>query len=85
MRRQFPAADVWSVDKYMALHWGWPYDVAERGGTSHKRDTVKNTFDMTKASFERFKFLNNGKAKPMTMAEFNADGDVTDPMSRPKW
>lgn len=36
-----PAADVWSVDKYMALHWGWPYDVAERGGTSHKRDTVK--------------------------------------------
>ena len=23
-----PAADVWSVDKYMALHWGWPYDVA---------------------------------------------------------
>lgn len=74
-----PAADVWSVDKYMALHWGWPYDVAERGGNSHKRDTVKNTFDMTKASFERFKFLNNGKAKPMTMAEFNADGDVTGP------
>ena len=74
-----PAADVWSVDKYMALHWGWPYDVAERGGTSHKRDTVKNTFDMTKASFERFKFLNNGKAKPMPMAEFNADGDVTGP------
>jgi hypothetical protein len=23
--------DIWSVDKYMALHWGWPYDVAERG------------------------------------------------------
>ena len=19
-----PAADIWSVDKYMALHWGWP-------------------------------------------------------------
>lgn len=74
-----PVADVWSVDKYMALHWGWPYDVAERGGNSHKRDTVKNTFDMTKASFERFKFLNNGKTKPMTMAEFNADGDVTGP------
>lgn len=29
--------DIWSVDKYMALHWGWPYDVAERGGNSHKR------------------------------------------------
>lgn len=72
-----PAADVWSVDKYMALHWGWPYDVAERGGNSHSRGTVKDTFEKTKASFERFKYLNGGEAKPMTMAEFNADGDVT--------
>lgn len=72
-----PAADIWSVDKYMALHWGWPYDVAERGGSSHKRDTVKATYDMTKASFERFKHLNGGVAKPMVMSEFNADGDVT--------
>ncbi|MGN0620869.1 MAG: hypothetical protein ACI4I9_03280 [Porcipelethomonas sp.] len=77
-----PAADIWSVDKYMALHWGWPYDVAERGGNSHKRDSVEETYKMTKASFERFKYLNGGKAKPMTMAEFNADGDVTGPFEQ---
>ena len=71
--------DIWSVDKYMALHWGWPYDVAERGGTSHKRDTVKATYDMTKRSFERFKEINGGVSKPMVMSEFNADGDVTGP------
>lgn len=74
-----PAADIWSVDKYMALHWGWPYDVAERGGSSHGRTPVKLSYELTKASFERFKFLNNGISKPMTMAEFNADGDVTGP------
>ncbi|MFT3952017.1 MAG: hypothetical protein QM689_08775 [Oscillospiraceae bacterium] len=71
--------DIWSVDKYMALHWGWPYDVAEKGGHSHKRDTVDKTYLMTKASFERFKFLNGGTEKQMVMSEFNADGDVTGP------
>ena len=69
--------DIWSVDKYMALHWGWPYDVAERGGSSHKRDTVEKTYELTKRSFERFKYLNDGIPKPMVMSEFNADGDVT--------
>ncbi len=72
-----PEADVWSVDKYMALHWGWPYDVAETGGNSHSRGTVADTFEKTRRSFERFCYLNGGTPKPMTMAEFNADGDVT--------
>ena len=72
-----PAADVWSVDKYMALHWGWPYDVAETGGNSHQRGCVRETFELTKRSFERFRELNGGTAKPMIMSEFNADGDVT--------
>lgn len=72
-----PVADIWSVDKYMSLHWGWPYDVAEHGGSTHKRDSVQATYDMTKASYERFKYLNNGISKPMVMSEFNSDGDVT--------
>jgi hypothetical protein len=71
--------DIWSVDKYMALHWGWPYDVAEKGGSSHKRDSVEKTYNLTKKSYERYKHLNNGIAKPMVMSEFNADGDVTGP------
>jgi hypothetical protein len=71
--------DIWSVDKYMALHWGWPYDVAEKGGTSHKRDSVQKTYDLTKHSYERFTYLNDGVVKPMVMSEFNSDGDVTGP------
>lgn len=74
-----PSADMWSVDKYMALHWGWPYDVAETGGNSHSRSKVSETYEKTKRSYERFKFLNGGAGKPMSMAEFNADGDVTGP------
>ena len=73
------AADVWAVDKYLALHWGWPYDVAETGGTSHMRYRNENTYALTKATYERYKELNGGVAKPMVMAELNADGDVTGP------
>lgn len=78
------ATDIWSVDKYMALHWGWPYDVAERGGSSHKRDSVEKTYELTKRSFERFSHLCGGIKKPMVMSEFNSDGDVTGPYDQVK-
>ena len=74
-----PAADIWSVDKYMALHWGWPYDTALAGGSSHSRGSYAETYEMTKRSFRRFTELNGGIEKPMVMSEFNADGDVTGP------
>ena len=69
--------DIWSVDKYMSLHWGWPYDVAEPGGTTHKRGSVRETYEHTKLSYERFRYINGGVEKPMIMSEFNSDGDVT--------
>ena len=74
-----PAADIWSVDKYMALHWGWPFDVAKKGGRSHRRDSFQTVYDLTKRSYRRFTELNGGQTKPMVMSEFNADGDVTGP------
>ncbi len=81
MEKEFAQAvretDIWSVDKYMSLHWGWPFDVAEPGGTSHSRSAVKDVYAMTKASYERFKYICGGVKKPMVMSEFNSDGDVT--------
>lgn len=71
--------DMWSIDKYFALHWGWPYDVAERGGNSHNRLNIKDVFDYTKKSYDRFSELCGGAKKPMMMSEMNADGDVTGP------
>ncbi len=81
MEKEFAQAvretDIWSVDKYMALHWGWPFDVAEPGGTSHARSAVRDIYALTKASYERYKHICGGTEKPMVMSEFNADGDVT--------
>ncbi|MBQ8965922.1 hypothetical protein [Ruminococcus sp.] len=83
MEKEFSRAvketDIWSVDKYMALHWGWPFDVALKTSEnkSFKRDTVENTYKLTKMSYDRFKVINGGVSKPMVMSEFNADGDVT--------
>ena len=71
------ATDVWSIDKYMSLHWGWPYDVAERGGNTHSRSAVKDVYDMAKRSYKRFIELCGGTKKPMVLSELNSDGDVT--------
>ncbi|MCD8096200.1 MAG: hypothetical protein LUE12_08760 [Ruminococcus sp.] len=83
MEKEFSQAvketGIWSVDKYMALHWGWPFDVALKGGTSHSRSKVEDTYVLTKMSYNRFKEINGGEEKPMVMSEFNADGDVTGP------
>lgn len=73
------ATDIWSVDKYISLHYGWPFDVAEKGGNSFTVDNAENVFNMTKKSYERFKYLNGGIDKPMVMSELNADGDVVGP------
>ena len=74
-----PEADIWSMDEYLALHWGWPFDVAEKGGNSFKRCHVADICNMLKRSYNRYKFLNGGAGKPMVMSELNADGDVTGP------
>ncbi|WP_294410392.1 hypothetical protein [uncultured Ruminococcus sp.] len=69
--------DIWSVDKYISLHWGFPFDIAERGGNSHQRTSVKDIFEMIKRSYERFMYLNGGVPKPMLVSELNSDGDVS--------
>ena len=76
--------DIWSVDKYMALNWGWPYEVAEKDNFQHKRDTSRRVYDLTKRSFYRYSELCGGVKKPMVMSEFNADGDVTGPYDQVK-
>ena len=71
--------DMWSADLYLALHWGWPFDIAEKGGNSHKRVTNDSVFEGLKFEFERFMERGDGKQRPFVINEFNADGDVTGP------
>ena len=74
--------DFWSTDTYLALHWGWPFDIAEPEGKSHKRG---NNTDMLKdfnREYDRFMARSNNKTRPFVVSEFNADGDVTGPFEQ---
>lgn len=69
--------DVWSVDRYAALHWGWPNDFAEPGVENHLWYSIQQAHDLNKWSFDRFAQINGGQRKPCVVSEFNADGNVT--------
>lgn len=73
----YEAADVWSTDKYIALHYGWPYNIAEKGGEGHCHQSVDETYSWFK---ELAQYLEEKTGRSvLTSAEFNADGDVTGP------
>ena len=78
-KEAFLATDYWSIDKYISLHWGWPFDIAERGGNSHSRAYPDDVFESARKTFDRLKEVNGGAGKPMVMSELNADGDVVGP------
>lgn len=65
----------WSADCYLALHFGWPYDIAEKNSGRFNHSSVDYYYNRFKNTSERLTNL-CGK-KPMTTAEFNTDGDVT--------
>lgn len=71
-------ADVWSADKYIALHYGWPYDIAEAGGGSYESADPLKLFGRYERTYKRLKQLFG--EKPFIQAELNADGDVTGPL-----
>lgn len=71
----YKAADIWSADCYLALHFGWPYDIAEKDSGRFNHSSVDYYYNRFKKTAERLTEL-CGK-KPMMTAEFNTDGDVT--------
>ena len=71
------ATDIFSMDQYMALNWGWPYEVAEEDNNQHQRSKVSKVYENTRNTFNRLVEICNGERKPMVMSELNADGDVT--------
>ncbi|MBQ1833238.1 MAG: hypothetical protein II114_05640 [Treponema sp.] len=74
----FKEADYWSGDQYLALHWGWPADVALKGGTTFACHDVDAVYEKAKNTWKRLKTI-TGQEKPMLLSELNADGDVTGP------
>ena len=71
--------DIWSIDTYIALNWGWPYEVAERDNSQHKRGNAEAIYRDGRRSYDRMMTICDGKKRPMVMSELNADGDVCGP------
>jgi len=75
----YKACDIVSSDWYLALHYGWPYDIAEANDPEPRycADGVDEMYEEYKNTYRRLVRI-AGK-KPFIQAEFNADGDVTGP------
>ncbi len=78
------ATDIWSVDRYLALNWGYPFEVAEKDNFGHGRYKVSDVYKMAKESYKRYQEICDGAKKPMVLSELNADGDVTGPFDQVK-
>lgn len=73
-------ADIWSTDCYLALHYGWPFDVCEKGSDSYAVTPVETFYKRLEMSAKRLTKVNHGQKKPLVVSEFNTDGDVTGPL-----
>lgn len=74
------AADIWSGDNYLSLHWGWPVDIAtkENANITHAAYDVDEIYEKAKNTLHRLREI-TGQDKPMVLSELNADGDVNGP------
>ncbi|MBP5751959.1 MAG: hypothetical protein J6W60_03755, partial [Treponema sp.] len=72
------AADIWSGDNYLSLHWGWPNDVVSKDTFNYARYSVKEVYEKCKMTLKRLREI-TGQDKPMVLSELNADGDVSGP------
>lgn len=74
--------DIWSVDQYPSLNWGWPYQLADETTTCYKCNSPVETYDNIRRTRDRYIQLNNNIIKPMYISEYNEDGDVTGPAAQ---
>lgn len=77
------ACDIWSGDNYLSLHWGWPNDIAKKGGTSYGSFDNEKVYQKFKKSLLRLRQI-TGQNKPIVLSEMNADGDVNGPYDQAK-
>lgn len=80
----YKAADVWSADQYLALHFGWPFDICEKKDfeETFALNPVEKYIEAAKKTTRRLAEINGGEMKPFTASEFNTDGDVTGPAAQ---
>lgn len=70
-------ADAWSTDKYLSLHFGWPFKQCEPGdlGKTYSVISDRTMWRLMETCHRRFTAL-TGQDKPFEICEFNSDGSV---------
>lgn len=68
-------ADYWSLDKYVALNWGWPHTRPGDSGNFFT-GTVETWWRLIEETYLLMIFANGGAMKPLFLHEFNSDSDV---------
>ncbi len=71
------AADIWSTDQYVTLHYGWPFKDCEPEDLdkTHKIVGLKTVWQQLKGIHKRFVQM-TGRDKGLEIGEFNTDGNV---------
>lgn len=70
-------SDLWSTDKYLTLHHGWPAQACEPEdlGKTYNIHGLKTVWRQMKAIYRRFSEL-TGESRGLELGELNADGNV---------
>jgi hypothetical protein len=70
-------ADIWSMDRYTALHWAWPFNVCEADQENRTWYAVggERLWKEMHTIYEAFAAY-AGTDKPLELGELNYDGDV---------
>src|SRR5262249_39949604 len=65
-------AHIWSLDKYLSLHYAWPYNVCEKEELNQKytAEGARGVYDTIIAVYDAFARA-SGEKKPLEICEFN--------------
>jgi len=81
-REAYRIADVWSADKYFALHFGWPFDICEKGDLTFVAEPLDVYLEHVEETVKQLIEVGDGRQRPFSASEFNIDGDVTGPVAQ---
>jgi hypothetical protein len=71
------AADFWSIDKYVSLHYAWPFQQSiSETNSGYFSGPVEEWWRIVEETYLQMIWHNHGQAKKLFISEFNSDSDV---------